>query len=153
MPRRPAVVPAAAAAVAAGAHHAGRADPAADRLCGGLEEFRRGDWGIGGTGLTTEDARASEPMRPGRRRGTTAGSRAGIAGRLLEQFGGIGQAWRTRYNRVQLNSSRATSRRAARPAARDRLFCTRDEIVRHPIAAIGNHRRSEDIEPSQQGER
>jgi putative flavoprotein involved in K+ transport len=58
--------------------------------------------------------------------------RAGIPAVVLERADAIGAAWRGRYDRLRLNTSRLTSRL---PAARYRrgtsLFPTRDEFVRY----------------------
>ena len=58
--------------------------------------------------------------------------RAGLPAVVLERADAIGAAWRGRYDRLRLNTSRLTSRL---PAARYRrgtsLFPTRDEFVRY----------------------
>jgi putative flavoprotein involved in K+ transport len=58
--------------------------------------------------------------------------RAGVPAVVLERRDAIGAAWRGRYDRLRLNTSRLTSRL---PAARYRrgtsLFPTRDEFVRY----------------------
>ena len=58
--------------------------------------------------------------------------RAGVPAVVLERAEAIGAAWRGRYDRLRLNTSRLTSRL---PAARYRpgtsLFPTRDEFVRY----------------------
>ena len=57
--------------------------------------------------------------------------RAGVPAVVLERADAVGAAWRGRYDRLRLNTSRLTSRL---PAARYRrgtsLFPTRDEFVR-----------------------
>ena len=58
--------------------------------------------------------------------------RAGVPAVVLERADAVGAAWRGRYDRLRLNTSRLTSRL---PAARYRrgtsLFPTRDEFVRY----------------------
>jgi cation diffusion facilitator CzcD-associated flavoprotein CzcO len=67
--------------------------------------------------------------------------RAGVPSLVLERGSAVGAAWRARYDRLRLNTSRLTSRVGGAPYPRDvGMFPTRDQFVAYLDEFAAHHR-------------